>query len=252
MRLRSALLVAILLATPSAHAVRPFITDDARVVGKHQAQLETWIRRDRGSTQHWVVPAFGPTAAIEVALGGLHGSSENPQPAHYALGAPLLQAKLLAHAAVTDGLPGVAFIGGTFLPFGFGGFEAPPSGFLYMALTEALHGDAYLFHANLGVTGARIEERDNVRQSVIRRDRFRVTWGLATQLHIVSVMHLAAEVFSGDPYAEVSGGAGQAGFRFVLSDHVQLDSAIGSGLWGEPRISLWGSLGVRLVTSPLF
>jgi hypothetical protein len=32
--------------------VRPFITDDARVVGDHLAQLETWLRLDKEAGQH--------------------------------------------------------------------------------------------------------------------------------------------------------------------------------------------------------
>ncbi|QEK50772.1 hypothetical protein FYC62_03125 [Pedobacter aquae] len=35
--------------------VRPFITDDARVVGERLAQLETWVRFDKEAGQHWIL-----------------------------------------------------------------------------------------------------------------------------------------------------------------------------------------------------
>lgn len=41
-----------LLMGRSAHAIRPFITDDARVVGRATPQLETWVFGDRAGLQH--------------------------------------------------------------------------------------------------------------------------------------------------------------------------------------------------------
>ncbi|MFN3385220.1 MAG: hypothetical protein ACK42Y_01370 [Candidatus Thermochlorobacter sp.] len=38
--------------------VRPFITDDARVVGDRLAQLESWYRQDKESLQQWFLAAY--------------------------------------------------------------------------------------------------------------------------------------------------------------------------------------------------
>ena len=46
--------------------VRPFITDDARVVGERLAQLETWIRVDKEAGQHWILGAYGPNKKLEL------------------------------------------------------------------------------------------------------------------------------------------------------------------------------------------
>jgi hypothetical protein len=45
----------------STFAVRPFITDDARVVGWRLAQWESWARFDKHEGQWWHMAAYGPT-----------------------------------------------------------------------------------------------------------------------------------------------------------------------------------------------
>lgn len=250
--MRVAIAVAVVTIAPGAHAVRPFITDDARVVGKHHAQLETWVRYDKTALQHWIVPAIGPIAPLEVTLGAVHGMAVEPN-RHYSLAAPLLQSKLLIHEAKPNALPGVALIAGTFFPFGFGGFESPPSGFLYGAITQVFGDDALLLHGNIGVAGAQVEDRSsNTPLEHAKHNRVRLTWGLATQIRLHGAANLAAEVFSGDPYAEVAGGAVQGGFRFILSDNVQIDTTAGSGVWGHPRMNAWVSTGLRLVSDRLW
>ncbi len=231
----------------------PFITDDARVVGKHQAQVESWVRWDKVSVQHWVVPAWGPIAPLELTMGGLHGSSAQPAPRHYSFAAPLLQAKLLLHAARPDGAPGVAVIGGAFLPFGSGGFRSPPAAYVYLAATQVFGDDAVLLHANVGIAGARIDERRGDGPGIVRRDRFRIPWGVGSQVHVASIVNAVLEVYSGDPYAEVSGGAMQGGMRFSMSQNVQLDLTGGTGLWGgDARMAAWVSSGIRVVSNRLY
>ena len=91
--MRRSLAVAAVLATSvvtsNARAVRPFITDDARVVGDKLGQVESWLRYDKGSLQHWIVPAIGPTKWAELSIGAVHGWSAEPKPSHYALAASL-------------------------------------------------------------------------------------------------------------------------------------------------------------------
>lgn len=245
--------VAIVTCAPSALAVRPFITDDARVVGMHQAQLESWARWDEHSQQHWTVAALGPVAPLELSIGAVHGLAIHDDRHRYSLAAPLLQAKLLLHEARSNQWPGVALIAGSFLPFGFGGFQSPPNGFAYLAATQVIGEDDVLVHTNVGVAGAAIAEPSSrTPQELERHARLRFTWGLGTQIRVYRSINLALETFTGDPYAEVGGGAAQAGFRFILSEHVQLDATGGSGVWGKQQMAAWASAGLRLVSHRLW
>ena len=48
----AALTLFLVLESAPSWAIRPFITDDARVVGKHLVQLETWVQLEDGVLQN--------------------------------------------------------------------------------------------------------------------------------------------------------------------------------------------------------
>lgn len=243
----AAALAVVALAPRTAHAIRPFVTDDARVVGEGLVQIETWWRRDRTSLQHWALPAIGPTDWMELTLGGMHGISElgaAPGRPTYAWGGPLAQGKFLLRETIPNRPPGVAISAGGLAPAGRGGFEAPGWGaFSYLAVTQAfLKEDDLLVHANVGVS--------TVAAPGIAPAK--LTWGVGTQIETVFDVHVIAEVFSGDPYVQGAGGAYQAGFRVLFNDYVQLDGTWGAGLWGSSILPVWFSSGIRVVTGKLF
>jgi hypothetical protein len=62
---------ALLAAAPAAHAARPFVTDDARVVDKGGCQIETFYKRQHrfDESEFWFLPACNPWG-VELALGG--------------------------------------------------------------------------------------------------------------------------------------------------------------------------------------
>lgn len=253
LRARSVVAVAVsvvlaaVLAPREAHAIRPFVTDDAHVVGKGHVQLESYWRRDRPSLQHWVLPAVGPTDWLELTLGGVHGLAGLDAPAArptYAIAGPLLQSKILLHESIPNRPPSVAVVVGGVLPVGTGGFEAPGwNGFSYLAVTQAFFKeDDFLIHANVGVAAV----------SAPGLAPAKVTWGVGTQVETVFDFHLIGEVFSGDPYTQGSGGAAQGGFRIIFDEHLQLDGTVGSGLWGDTKLPVWFSSGVRFVSHRLF
>jgi hypothetical protein len=99
--------------------VRPFITDDARVVGGRLAQLESWCRIDEASGQKWFMLAYGPSDHLELAAGGVLGY-EVPEEGRYSFSyaLPLLQAKYLFREYAPNRPPGVGVVVGTFLPRG--------------------------------------------------------------------------------------------------------------------------------------
>jgi hypothetical protein len=230
---------------PRVWAIRPFITDDARVVGRRLLQLETWAQVDESTFQHWVLPAFGPTDQIELTVGAVHGAVYGREPVEYAINGPLLQMKILLYPAQPNRWPGVALAGGALLPFGRGGFEPPrASGFVYVAFTESLFSqERLLVHANIGVSLP--TQADGAVAAAM-------TAGLGAQLRLIWGLHAVAEIVHGDAYTGSLTGAFQSGFRYIFSDHVQLDMTAGAGLWGDPRRPPWASIGIRLVSSPLW
>jgi hypothetical protein len=105
-------------------AVRPFITDDARVVGFKLFQWEGWLRSDPEGFQSWHMFAYGPHKRIELTLGGAFGADLGDEPQRFTGSAPLLQVKFLLNEYRPNKLPGVALTTGTFLPLGRGGATA--------------------------------------------------------------------------------------------------------------------------------
>jgi hypothetical protein len=237
--LGSVAVITTILTIQSAYAVRPFITDDARVVGKDLAQIESWVRVGEINLQHWILPAYGPSDWLEVSAGGLHGYFFNEiDGTQYSIAGPLIQAKALLFPPESNSTPGVAFSLGSILPYGTGGFRiSKMSPYGYLALTQNINKEYILVHANLG--------------AVSSNDKTVLTWGLATQFEIFGGFHGIAEIISGDPYnEEARGGASQVGFRHILSEWVQLDGTFGAGIWGDPRLPWWVAGGVRWVFKP--
>jgi hypothetical protein len=242
-----ALAVCTMLATRPAHAIRPFITDDAHTVGEGHVQIETYWRRDRGSLQHWMLPAVGPTPWLELTLGGVHGLSQlgatSAKPI-YAVAGPLAQGKFLLREAVPNEPHGFALSLGAIPPLGRGGLEPPgPSGFAYLAVTQAfIKEDDFLIHGNVGLSTIAAPGIDPAK----------MTWGIGTQVETFFDFHLIGEVFSGDPYVQGGGGSFQFGFRQIYNDHLQLDFTYGAGLWGDALTPPWFSSGVRIVSHELW
>ena len=203
----------VVLASP-LFAVRPFITDDARVVGRRQAQMETWMRGDRHALQHWVLTSFGPIAPLEVTVGAVHGLTFGDA-TKYSVAGPLIQAKYLLRKPTPNSWPGIAISGGTFAPVGNGGFKLHGwDSFAYAAVTESLgEEDRILLHGNVGFVNSHSGRK--------------ATWGGGSQVRVRGGFHIVSEVFSGDPYAESSGIAFQAGFRHFFSAYIQIDATLG-------------------------
>lgn len=236
--------VVLLLLAREAGAVRPFVTDDARVVGRGHAQLETWWRRDPAGMQHWMFGAIGPNDRMELSLGMVHGVNHEQTLPQYSISGPLLQGKLLVFETQKNAWPGVATVFGAITPWGTGGFEPPGwTGFAYVAVTESLFdADRVLLHVNFGYAG-----------TSLRPVQF--SWGFATEIRVWSVVHAIGEVYSGDPYIAGISGASQFGIRFAFNDHLQLDLTGGVGLFAERHEDVmppFVGTGVRLVTHQLW
>ena len=233
-----------------ALAIRPFITDDARVVGKHLVQLETWFQFEDGVLQNWVSPSMGPTEWLEFSVGFVHGPAHvnslelrpDTRPTGWGIGGPLIQVKALLRRAEPNALPGVAVALGTLLPFGNGGFRAHPGFFVYGALTQNLgEQERVLIHLNIGVAARELETGPDLA----------LLAGVGTQIRLFAGLHGIGELVYGDAYTSIEALAVQGGFRYIFNDHVQLDATCGAGIAGQPR-PLWFSAGIRLVTPELW
>ncbi len=221
--------------------VRPFITDDARVVGERLAQIETWVRFDKETGQHWILGAYGPNKKLELTAGGVYGyqvDHNSKKTFSYAL--PLLQAKYLFKEYKPNKAPGFGMVLGTFLPVGKGSFKPAGYGtFGYLTVSQSFgEGDKFLFHGNLGGNYLHVDGSNNLIS----------TWGLGTQIKAYKGMHLIGELFSGDPYIPGTGTSWQAGYRYFFSDLVQIDMTVGDGIAGDVIMPFWFSAGARIVT----
>ena len=58
------------LLSLNAHAARPMITDDARIVDAKACQVESWVKGNKSSTEYWAIPACNFTGNLEVSIGG--------------------------------------------------------------------------------------------------------------------------------------------------------------------------------------
>ena len=232
---------------PRQVKVRPFITDDARVVGERLAQLETWARVDHAALQQWAIVAYGPTKWLELSLGGVFGADREPDGNRLAYALPLLAAKVLLREYKAGAGPGFGVAAGTFLPYGKGTFKAVGYGtFGYVTVSQCFgEGERLLLHLNGGGNYLRVgnpEAGTDPHQLV-------ATWGFGGQLRTVGGLHVVGELFSGDPYVPGTGTAYQTGFRYFVSPLVQVDATVGQGLAGRVQLPFWASAGVRIVTT---
>jgi len=236
--------VVVLCVARSAHAVRPFITDDARVVEPGPFLLETSGRWDRTRLSNLNLLAYSPVGGLEATVGFSDGvvlerGENNDRPG---ISGPLLQLKYLFTEGTPNGYPGVALAAGLNAPFGTRGF-APPStnGFAFLAVTESFgENEAVNIHANAGCV--LVDPGDGLKARLI--------WGIGTQVRIYRGFHSVSEIISGDPYSDSQGGGLQIGFRQFLSERVQIDGNFGSGLWGDPKLPLWLGAGLRAIFDP--
>lgn len=224
--LAAAVLMAVLTAAPQAFAARPLITDDARIVDPKACQVESWVKRNRDSTEYWAIPACNFTGNLEVALGGAR--------THDATGTRTsdvqMQAKTLFKPLQTNGW-GIGLAVGT--------VRHPDidrrDWYAYVPTSFSLRDDAVVVHTNVGF----------LRDGALRSDR--LTWGLGTEVRLAERSWLIAETF-GQQHGKA---LHQLGVRhWLVPDRVQFDVTYGNrnGSGSEAR---WFSFGLRLL-SPSF
>ena len=231
-----------LLAIPQAWAVRPFITDDATLIGRKRIEFSNWLLIDKYSGQLWHSLNIGLNDWSELTVAGFWGydKSKYNNLTEMSFTAPLIQAKFLVRDYEPNKLPGITIAVGSDLPFGTGAFVPNGYGaFTFLSATQCIGEDEnVLIHAQFGGTYLRENKKDYANYN----------WGIGTQVKIHKGFHGIGEFISGDPYVHNAGIGYQLGIRQFISDNLQVDFAVGNGIGGgKNRMPLWSSCGIRWV-----
>jgi len=209
------------ISGPWAHAARPFITDDARVVDRGGCQIETFYKEQRkySGSEFWFMPACNPFG-LELTAGGNRIEGEKSL---------VLQGKTLLNPLETNGT-GFALTLGTFYsnPQAGSNFWSP---YLNGIASFSFLDDRAVVHTNLGA----IRDRDV--------DRDRVTWGIGLEALLVAPRLYAILESFGQSYDKPTL---HGGLRYwIVPNKVQVDSTVGSQN-GDPPQRFY-TVGLRLL-----
>lgn len=216
------------LITAHAHAARPLITDDARVVDAKSCQVESWVRREHSHTEVWALPGCNFAGDVEFTLGGqAREDGESPRQL-------VVQAKALLKPLESNGW-GAALTLGHVRHSSINGGKNQRDFYVNAPLSKSFLDDKLVVHSNLGW----------LREGATLKNR--TTWGLGTETQLNSRVYLIAEAFG-----QVSRESQyQVGLRFwVIPDRVQVDTTYGNrfGSAGSGGQARWFSIGLRLLT----
>jgi hypothetical protein len=238
-------LIAALIAIMPNHAwaVRPFITDDARIAAPNEFQIETSLRVDQERFQNLNVFSFGIIKNLEGSFNFIDGFMlEDQTKRRLSVAGPGFQLKYLFTDGKTSAFPATGVVVGASPPYGLGSetFANPAwSSYTYLVLTKYFFPDfeKLNLHINLGINES--YAAGGAKSSL--------SWGVGIQAHLFDKVYLCTEVFQGDPYAITPGALYQVGFRYFIADNMQMDIATGKGIYGDPMLGQYVSLGFRYV-----
>lgn len=214
---------------PGAHAARPMVVDDARVVDPKACQVESWVRDNQdGSREYWALPACNFTGHFELTAGGAR--TRDPL-SGVATSDLVLQAKGLFRALPEHGWGAGWVVGNVRHPSAPGEGGGP---YAYGMFSTSSFAGRLVTHANLGAT------RDTVQGEA------RLTWGFGTEIGVVGTrLQLLGEVFGvrGErPFSQV-------GFRWwVIPDRLQLDATWGDRWTRASSGERFLTIGLRVIT----
>jgi hypothetical protein len=218
------------LVALDSEAARPMVTDDARIVDPKACQVESWIKRNRDSTELWALPACNPTGGVELTFGGAR-TRENGEDAFTD---QLIQAKTIFRPLEANGW-GVGLAAGTVRhPHRDVANGWPGDAYFYVPLSLSYSDDAWVLHVNAGATHRRDEGR-NV-----------FTWGIGNEIRVRDDLFFIPEVFrseGGRPFYQV-------GMRYwIVKDRLQMDATFGNRAVSD-NAERWFSIGLRILTPP--
>jgi len=209
------------ISGPCAHAARPFVTDDARVVDRGGCQIETFYKEQRkySGSEFWFMPACNPFG-LELTAGANRIEGESSL---------VLQAKTLIKPLETNG-SGFALTLGTFYsnPQTGNNFWSP---YVNGIASFSFLDDRAVVHTNLGA----IRDRD------VNRDRG--TWGIGLEALLVAPRLYGILESFGQTYDKPTL---HGGLRYwIVPNKFQADSTAGNQN-GDPPQRFY-SVGLRLL-----
>ena len=225
--MRLVLAVLALIASP-AHAARPFVTDDARIVDPQGCQVEIFYKRQREyrEGEFGLLPACNPWGRVELSLGGIWVDSEQPGDSRTLS----LQAKTLLVPLEPNGA-------GFGLTLGVAQVSAPQSSSVWNPYVNGIGSfsffdDRIVLHANLGA----------VRDNHLRLTRG--TWGIGAEVLLVAPrLYGILETYG----QRLEKPTLHGGVRlWVVPNRVQVDATLGSQ-HARPFDRRFATVGVRLL-----
>jgi hypothetical protein len=217
----------VLAAGGLAHAARPFVTDDARVVDAGGCQIETFIKRQQklDEREFWFLPACNPFGRVELTLGKTWVDGTSPGDSRV----DILQAKTLIKPLETNGY-GLAFTvgAGRVQPFQASRTLNP---YINGIGSFSFLNDRIVMHANVGAV-------DDKQARMTR-----ATWGLGAEIALNPRLYGIVETYgqrADKPTAHV-------GLRiWVVPNKVQIDGTVGAQNSGPPE-RVFRSVGLRVL-----
>jgi hypothetical protein len=225
-------LIALACWQGSAHAARPFMTDDARLTTEGSCQLESWTRRYTDRTEYWALPACNPSGNLEVTAGGGHFNADGQAHSRDSI----LQAKTLFRPMQTNDWGWGLAVGRAWHPSAQPGPNNLGNTYVYVPLSVSMRDDRVVVHTNLGWVQDR-QSRLNA-----------TTWGVGVEYWVHPKVMVIAESFGDDrqkPWV-------QSGARFSWVPGIfQIDVTRGIQPGSGSRSS-WTSFGLRYTPDKLF
>jgi hypothetical protein len=224
-------LLAVLLTTSEALAVRPFVTDDARIVNMGQFETESWgeLRLQRGNSPGYHVASlqgYSPTDRLEI-IGGVIGLDYAQR--RLSFDDVVLQPKYLIYRSLNSLMPSISSAVGWLSPISgnrqqwnnYAMFHASWFLFTPQGSTDP-YDNGLAIHVNLGMKGQYDAGRGG-------RQSQKLYWAMAFETITFSRdIRFLGEIFNGDPFVyEEEFPAFQTGFRWYKSPNVQWDIVMG-------------------------
>ncbi len=214
------------LCPEDALAVRPFVTDDARIVYKGQVTTETYggitmVQGDKPAIEARTLEGLGITDRFELTVGGLGFTYQDHQARPLDM---LIQPKYVLHSSL-GAIPSVSVTAASLFPLSgnrqhWDGYAmAQVSWFLFTpdADTDPYDNDLAL-HLNLGMKSRYDAGPATYRSKLYWAAGFEVITPVTREIRFLG------EIFNGDPFSfEEKFPAFQSGFRWYKSPMVQMD-----------------------------
>ena len=221
-------LMLLLVCLPGiAHAARPFVTDDARIVDENGCQIETFVKKQRklDEREFWFLPACNPWGRAELTLGATWVDGSAPGDSRVTV----MQAKTLLKPLQTNGTGYALTLGaGQVTPFA-GRRTLNP--YLNAIGSFSFADDFVVIHANAGV--------NHDRQLGMTRG----TWGLGAEIAFTPRLYGIVEAYGQSAEKPTR----HAGLRiWIVPNRVQVDGTLGAQNSGPPERS-FRSLGLRIL-----